>query len=249
MKHKREYFPSDALRIINKSEGFLVRNRQRMTAHAAGEPERRSAHAIGRHLLSGSPGSRGLGVGMVDFKDRFLANPTYDDGSSRFSSAWLGKGDMAVLLCEALNSQIGQAALGALDLGVTRVAVHYLNAGKLAGLFGGMAGSVQMQVSEIMVTPQRTVLEWREFHNKKGEVIRKELPRRIPASKSASVSSEGIAAVHLVLDAFKGGIHLQTLFPGHQIIPSTAEWSIGRVNILALAGKGGNIEHHMSPCG
>lgn len=248
MSYKREYYPSDTLKLINQSEGLMVRNRTRMTPLVANEPAKRSAHAIGRHLLKNSPGALGLGVEGDDFKDRFKNSPTYDDGASRFSSVWLGKGDMAVLLCETLNSQIGQAALGALDRGVKRVAIHYLNEGKLASLFDGLVGSTRMSMSEILITPEQTVMEWREFHNhKKGTTIRKQLPKKIPESRDAQVSAEKIASIHLVLDAFSDGIHVQTLYPSHEASPSTAEWQIGNIKVLALIGSGGKIEEHISP--
>lgn len=250
MPHQREYYPSDTLKLINHSEGLMVRNRMRMTPQAANEPAKRSAHAVGRHLLKGAPGGLGQGVKSSDFMDRFKDNPTNDDGSSRYSSVWLGKGDMAVLLCEAMNSQVGQAGLGALDRGVSRVAIHYLNEGKLAGLFGGLVGRTRMKVSEILVTPEQTVMEWKEFHNpKKGTIIRKQLPTKIPESRVAQVTAEKIVSVHLVLDAFGAGLHLQTLFPSHEVSPSTAEWRIGSVNVLALIGRDGAIQTHITPAG
>lgn len=76
--YQREYYPSDTIKIINQSEGLLVRNKIRMTALAANEPGKRAAHAVGRHLLEKSPGALGLGIGENDFKDRFKNSPTYD---------------------------------------------------------------------------------------------------------------------------------------------------------------------------
>jgi hypothetical protein len=148
---------------------------------------------------------------------------------------------MAILLCEALNSKIGQRALAALDAGASRVAVHYLNEGKLAALLG----QVRMKVSQILVTPEQTVMEWKEFNSKKG-TIRKQLPRKIPESKKAKVTAQDIAAIHAVLDGFGGGLHLQTLYPSHVGQPSSAEWDVGPLKNLALLGTDGNITVHVT---
>src|SRR5690606_16973203 len=131
--------------LINRSEALAVRNGVRGTASALGVEDKHTAHTIGRHLVKGSPGALGLGIEFSAFRDRFLEAP------DNLSSAWAGKGEMAILLCELLNSDIGQLALGHLDRGVHRVMVHYLNLGKLAGLFGGLAGKTKFLESKVKV--------------------------------------------------------------------------------------------------
>jgi hypothetical protein len=59
MAFQREYSAADALKIINKSEGLLVRNGIRRSPI----DDENAAHGINRHLLRGAPGSLGLGVG------------------------------------------------------------------------------------------------------------------------------------------------------------------------------------------
>jgi uncharacterized protein YbcI len=97
----------------------------------------------------------GHGVSVTDFRDRFLDVP------DNVSSVWLGKGDMSMLLCELLNSRIGQAALNKLDLGARRIAVHYLNLKALSH----MTGNLTMQESNIHVTPASETFTDVEYRN------------------------------------------------------------------------------------
>lgn len=237
MAYRREYYPSDTIKLINESEGNLVRNRTRSTPAEVGEIAAHGAHAMSQHLVKGAPGSLGHGVASDTARDRFVNNPTYDDGSPRFNSIWLGKGDMSILLCETLNSPIAQEALGALDRGVHRVAIHYLNLGKLAGLFSGL-GKVGVKVSEVAVTPEHYITEQKSFFNPKQNItITKDIRRRIPVSRVANLRLEDIAAVHTVLDAFGDGLHVQTLYASHEAVPDNAGWRIGAVNIKVVIGS------------
>jgi hypothetical protein len=239
----REYFPSDTIKIINQSESLMVRNGRRMTNMVT---EGNVAHSIGRHLLRGAPGSRGLGIGEKDFADRFLNSP------ENLSSAWMGKGEMAILLCELLNSEIGQLALRRLDTGVPRVVVHYLNQSKLAALLHG----AQFKESRVIVTPasEKIVLE-KLFNSKTGAPImvngvQKETQRKIPIPRTASseVKAKQIIAVNAVLDRFNSpssGLHLQTLYPSSEATESYAEWRVGGVSMTAGFSKGQVVERMM----
>lgn len=148
MSYAREYSAADALRLINRSEHLAVRDGVRGTAAALGVPDDKVAHSLSRHLLKGSPGALGEGVASNEFRDRFL------DAPENRNSGWLGKGEMALLLCEALNSNIGQHALRQLDRGVGRIMIHYLNLGKLRALIG----SAKLTESSYDVTPAREVI-------------------------------------------------------------------------------------------
>src|SRR5215469_356266 len=128
MAYAHDYTAAEALKMINQSEHLVVRGGARGTATAMGVDDDYTAHSISRHLLKGSPGALGGGVASDTFRDRFLGSP------ENKNSGWAGKGDMALLLSEALNSDVGQHALKQLDIGVSRVMIHYLNLGKLRAL-------------------------------------------------------------------------------------------------------------------
>ncbi|WP_415256254.1 hypothetical protein [Sulfitobacter sp.] len=51
MALKREWFPSDTIKLINRSEDHLVRGGGLQTPAAADEEGEKGAHSIGRHLL------------------------------------------------------------------------------------------------------------------------------------------------------------------------------------------------------
>jgi hypothetical protein len=223
MALKREWFPSDTIKLINRSEDHLVRDGRLQTPAAAGEDPTKGAHAIGRHLLSSAPGALGNGVTTADFRDRFL------DAAGNVSSVWLGKGDMSMLLCEMLNSRIGQAALNNLDLGVRRIAVHYLNLKALSH----MTGNLTMQESNMHVTPaSETLVDFVVTNSKTGAYI-KTIQRRqvIPAVRTGVVTVVDIGMVHAVLDRHGANLHLQTLFPSSELAESTMDWRIGSVSM------------------
>jgi hypothetical protein len=167
MPFRREYFPSDTLKLINKSEGKLVRDGVQRDPTPDEKLKGVQAHSVGRHLVKDAPGGLGHGAARDQIRDRFLGDP-YDD----MSSGWLGKGDMSILLCELLNSAVGQAGLGALDNGAGRVAIHYVNEGKLARLFGGLAGQIRMLSGEIRVSAVAPTLLYHEGDRnpKKGQI-------------------------------------------------------------------------------
>jgi len=245
MPYAREYSAAEALRMINRSEGLAVRNGVRGTGESLGVDTQYTAHTISRHLLKGSPGALGQGVDFATFRDRFLGSP-----ESR-NSGWAGKGEMALLLCEALNSVIGQHALAQLDRGVGRVMVHYMNLGKLAAL----TGRVGLKESSYVVTPAQKIVTLVPIVNPKtGEPIMKNGVQKlkpettnIPRSVSAKVTSADIASVNLVLDRFGASeLHLQTFFPSSEASESYAEWMLGMMRILA-AYDGKNILTRMMP--
>jgi len=238
----REYFPSDTLKLINQSEGNMVRNNRLTNPQTAGEDPSHAAHAIGRHLLRGSPGAgKGKGVTEDKFKNRFMDSP------DNLSSVWAGKGEMAILLCELLNSAVGQIGLKALDSGVHRVVVHYLNEGKLATMFARM-GLPQFKESAIVVTPAQYQDVQTEIRNKKGELV-KILTKKVEiakASKSANVTAKDIAAVDAVLDRYGAALHLQTFYPTSDVTPSFVDWDVGRVHIKTWLNSKGKVQQALT---
>lgn len=231
----REYYPSDTIKLVNRSEGMMVRNRVLQTPVQAGESAHNSAHAIGRHLLKGAPGSLGQGVAAGAFADRFLSDPLDSNGAPRLSSAWSGKGEMVIMLCELLNSDIGQIALKAMDRGVRRVFIHYLNQGKLAGL---LRGSTTFKESQINVTPPKQVLIEKTFQTKSGPLT-KMIAQNVPGSKLAVVTARQIASVNTVIDAHRDGLHIQTLYPSGDMSASFCEWFIGGVRVVTVVDDKG----------
>jgi hypothetical protein len=233
--------------MINRSEGLVVRNGVRGTGAALGVDDDYTAHTVSRHLLKGSPGARGAGVDFATFRDRFLGSP------ENRNSGWAGKGEMAILLCEALNSAIGQYALSQLDKGVGRVMVHYLNLGKLAAL----TGRVALKESSYAVTPAQEIVTLVPIMNTKtkqpimvnGVAKTKPEVKKIPRSVAAKVTAADIASVNLVLDRFGSGeLHLQTFFPSSEASASYAEWTLGMMRILA-AYDGSKMLTRMMPAG
>jgi hypothetical protein len=256
----REYFPSDTLKLINKSEHLAVRGGLRDTITALGVDEKYGAHTIGRHLVNrlpgrkGTTGALGIGVKFEDFRDRFLNSP------ENKSSAWAGKGEMAILLCEMLNSAIGQYALALLDKGTSRVVVHYFNERKLAGLFGGLAGGALFQESSIIVTPASEALQAVLLTKKDGTAVidpktglQKSIMKKVttPKSSVADVKAKDIVAVNAVLDRFNNGggvsLHLQTFYPSAEAVTSYCEWSMGLMSLVGTVEPTGKIRRTMLP--
>ncbi|WP_010588430.1 hypothetical protein [Schlesneria paludicola] len=227
---RREYYPSDTIKLINQSEGKLG---------VSGK----AAHAIAEHLMKGSPGAvlwnnvtldrQSVGISKDGFRDRFKESP----GTA--NSGWLGKGDMTILLCELLNSDVGQEALGALDGGVKRVEIHYLNLKKLAKLFGGLA-DVNMNLSNWLVTPAREDMVDKTFTNGKGESITRKVKVKTAKVVTSVVKAVDLASVHAVLDVMGTRLHLQTLFPDNSTIESRANWTVGQVNVTVTINASGN---------
>lgn len=237
----REYFPSDTIKLINQSEGMMVRNRRRLTPAQAGESDHNSAHAIGRHLLKGAPGALRHGIGHIAFADRFLSDPLDSNGQPRLSSAWSGKGEMAIMLCELLNSDIGQVALRAMDRGVKRVFIHYMNEGKLNGL---LKGSTKFKQSQINVTPASQVLIEKTFNTSNGPLTKK-IAQKIPESRKSEVKAQEIASVNAVIDPHRGGLHIQTLYPSSDASASFCEWFIGTMRVVSVVDGGGKVREKL----
>jgi hypothetical protein len=250
MPLKREYFPSDALKLINQSEGLVVRNRVRNTGAALGVDDSKTAHTIGRHLIKGSPGALGKGIPMAEARDRFLEAP------DNVNSVWAGKGEMAVLLCELLNSDVGQQALAVMDNGVSRVVVHYLNLGRLAGLFGGLVGQSQLRESRIVVTPASEALVQVAVMNTKTNqpILVKGVPKMItktivtPKKAVGNIKACDIVTVNAVLDRFGNSLHLQTFYPSTEAVESYAEWRVGGISLVGYF-SGGKFQTKMVPVG
>jgi hypothetical protein len=241
--YRREYFPSDAIKMINESEGKLG---------STGK----AAHAVAEHLMKGAPGAvlfsqalsaakggvrmESVGIGSDGFRDRFKDSP----GTA--NSGWLGKGDMALLLCELLNSDVGQEAMGALDSGVQRVEVHYLNLKKMAKLFGGL-GNVDMKHSNWLVTPATSKMEPQTTTNKKGDTVTFMKKVTTPKQVNSLVKTVDLASIHAVLDAMGGRLHLQTLFPDNQTIESHAKWRFGTGTMTLTFEKDGTPKKDFRP--
>ena len=237
MALQREYYPSDTLKLINQSESLVVRNAVLGNATTMGVEDKYVAHTIGRHLVKGSPGALGLGVPLAEFRDRFLNAP------DNVNSAWAGKGEMAIILCELLNDQAGQYALGLLDGGVGRVVVHYLNAGKLAALHK----NAKFKESIVTVIPASTQLIDVAIMNPKTNqpVMVNGVPKTVqrsvttPKQASASVKAADIASVNAVLDCYgQSSLHLQTFYPSSEMVTSYVEWNVGTLSKVATFDGG-----------
>jgi hypothetical protein len=240
MAYERDYTAAQALKLINSSERLAVRAGVRGTAADLGVDGHHTAHTIGRHLLKGSPGALGQGVDHDVFRDRFLASPESKN------SGWAGKGEMALLLCEALNSEVGQYAMRQLDGGASRVVIHYLNLGKLKFL----TGKAKLKETSYDVTPAREIVVLEPIINTKTNApvidtktgLPKTKPNKtiIPRVVTGKVTAADIAAVNVVVDAFGAGeLHLQTFFPSSEATESYCEWKVGMVTTVAAKDGGG----------
>jgi hypothetical protein len=238
MSFTREYFPSDTLKLINESEGKMVRaGVQRAPADPA--EAAKSAHSIGRHLLRGSPGAgAGQGVGHDTFKSRFEATPFYDDGSLRKNSGWKGKGDMAIALCDLLNSNLGQAALAALDGGAERVVINHVNVGAVHK----MTGKEPAMVTAMLTTYAAPIF----VLNHPEAIARRGLPRVKEILPRMGVTSymrdRDIVAVTAVLDRHGTSLHLQTLYPNDEFHGAgSASWKIGTCTKTVEVTRSGSL--------
>ena len=239
MTYARDYTAAEELKMINRSEHLVVREGKRGTATEFGVDDDYTAHTLSRHLLKGSPGARGEGVGRDEFRDRFLGSP------ENKNSGWAGKGEMALLLCEALNSQVGQFALRQLDKGISRVMIHYLNLGKLRALTGG----TKLKEASYDVTPAKEVVTLEPIINSKTNQpiidpktnLPKTKPNKTitPRTVTGKITAADIASVNVVLDRFGAGeLHLQTFFPSCEATESYCEWTLGMVKIIAANDHG-----------
>ncbi len=245
MPLKREYYPSDTIKLINRSESHMVRKGVRV---AAADDDKHGAHTIGRHLIKGSPGALGKGIAMADFRDRFLEAP------ENISSAWAGKGEMAILLCELLNSDVGQRSLGLMDSGVHRVVVHYFNQGKLAKLLHG----AQFRESTVKVTPASELITMVPLMNTKTNSpildksgVARMLAKKtlIPKKAAASVKAIDIVSVNAVLDRHGSSMHLQTLYPSSEPVTDYCEYRVGGISMVGTFSADGKSVTKMMPTG
>jgi hypothetical protein len=239
MSYARDYSAAEALKLINKSEHLVVREGRRGTAADFGVDDDYTAHTVSRHLLKGSPGALGQGVANDVFRDRFLGSP------ENKNSGWAGKGEMALLLSEALNSEVGQFGLGQFDKGVSRVMIHYLNLGKLRVLTGG----VKLKEASYDVTPAKEIIAMEPIINSKtnlpiidpktGLTKTKPVKTITPRTVTGKVTAADIASVNVILDRFGAGeLHLQTFFPSSEASESYCEWMLGMVKIVAANDHG-----------
>ncbi len=213
MPFKREYYPSDALKILNRSEG---------RAGISGQ----LAHAIKRHLRNSATGGQHTGVSKEVFARRWEANPIDEDGNYRVNSGWLGKGDMALLLCQLLNSECGGFGLEALDRGVQRVTVrHYFR--DATDFFGNQLTGA---VAELRVSANAPTLVYHDNHPNnplRGQI--RSITINPPTYKGVIRMKDVMGAV-AVLDNLGGELHLQTFYPLFASSgPACAEYQQGGV--------------------
>lgn len=215
MALKREYYPSDTIKILNESEG---------RAGVSGK----AAHAISRHLRNSATGGRHTGVSKETFANRFADDPFDEHGNQRQNSGWLGKGDMSILLCELLNSAYGQHALGGLDQGAQRASVqYYFKHGKD---FHGNAFDGASAEFRIAATAP-TIVRHNDHPNNplRGQI------RSITINKpkvTGVVRMKDVLGAVAVLDNLGGTLHLQTFFPLFEATsPASAEYQQGVVKV------------------
>lgn len=230
MAFKREYYPSDTIKILNRSEG---------RAGTTGQ----AAHAMSTHLRNSAAGGRHVGVDRDTFARRWEANP-YDDGNNlRINSGWLGKGDMAMLLCELLNSDYGGYGLEALDDGAARSVVHYYFKHGL-DLFGNQ---FEGAVAEIRVLPNAPTFSYHNNHPSnpfRGQL--KSIKVNPPTYKGVIRMKDVVGAV-AVLDNLGGELHVQTFYPLFTVEgPPFAEFRRGTVTITVRTGGNGKAFRSIS---
>jgi hypothetical protein len=229
MAFVREYYPSDAIKFLNKSEG---------QPGMSGE----AAHAMAMHLRhSPGPDSRGAqglhqGVGAGKFAKRFQDNPIDDNGNYRINSGWLGKGDMAILLSQLLNSPAGQSGLAGLDSHATRVVVqtYFSDARDFHGKKLGGA------VAEIRTSPSAPTLSYHAINPQNplsGQL------RSVKINKPTHIGvirMKDIVGAVAVLDKVAGGLHVQTFYPLFTVNgQAQAEYKIGTMKKLVTFNAAG----------
>lgn len=212
MPYKREYYPSDAIKIINQSE-----KRQGVSG--------KEAHAISRHLRNSATGGNHDGVELGIFLKRWEDNPYSDSGETRINSGWLGKGDMALLLSNLLNSPVGQAALGGLDASATRASVtaYFSDA---QDFFGNRFGGA---VAELRTMIQAPIFKYHAVHPKNPYSGQLKSIKVQKAKHKGVLRMRDIVGAVAVLDDLGGTTpHLQTFYPlFYKVGNSFSEYAIG----------------------
>lgn len=223
MPYCREYFPSDALKIINQSE-----NKPGTSG--------KNAHAISRHLRNSAKGSNHHGVELGIFLKRWEDNPYTDSGDTRINSGWLGKGDMALLLTNLLNSPVAQAALSALDKNATRASVtaYFTDA---EDFFGNRFGGA---VAELRTMVQSPIFQYHPVHERNPFSGQLKSIRVQKAKHKGVLRIRDIVGAVAVLDNMGGSNpHLQTFYPlFYTVGKSFSEFSIGTC-VKTLVDLGG----------
>jgi hypothetical protein len=249
-----EYTAAQAIKILNQSEGLLVRSRVRRSPTADESP----AHTFARHLMHGGNYGKGSGyapkspsAGVAGIRDRFLASPTDPQGNSIISSGWYQKGDMVVRLTELLNSAIGQEALRTLDRGASRVAVHYRNRASMKLLVAGKNVFDPKHASaSYAVTPSSTTtVPHQIFHSTTGAFI-KTINKKVttPRTVAAVLDASAAVGIHAVLEKFgSDGLHVQTFFPSLALDLECFDYELGVVKFLVFQASGGKFEVRMAP--
>ena len=221
MAFVREYYPSDAIKILNESEG-----REGSSGKAAHSMSRHLRHAPAKDYSQDNKGVGALhnGVSASTFAKRFENNPLYDDGNYRINSGWLGKGDMALLLCQLLNSPAGQAGLRGLDEFSTRAMVQTYFAAP-TDLNGNKLGGAVAEIRTSAVAPTLTYHPVNAHHPLSGQL--KSIKINKPVYKGVIRYKDIVGAV-AVLDKLGNTLHLQTFFPLFTVSGQPmAEYDIG----------------------
>jgi hypothetical protein len=242
----REYTAAQALKILNQSEGLVVRSRIRRAPLQDESP----AHTFARHLMYAGHYGKGESykkmspqAGLEGIRDRFINAPT------NVSSGWFRKGDMAVRLVELLNSDIGQEALGLLDRGVRRVAVHYRNRAvmKLA-IKGGNVFDPKHASATYDVTPETKKAVPHDIFNKKGEFIKTIMKMEtVPKKVTPVLHHANVVGVHVVLEKFgSDGLHVQTFFPSAALDMECIDYEVGTVKCLVFQDENGEFVTKMA---
>jgi hypothetical protein len=68
-------------------------------------------------------------------------------------------------------------------------------------------------------TPAHDIMVSKTFKTSKGPLT-KDVGQHIPESRTASITAAAVAPVNAVLDRFRDGLHLQTLFPATRPRPT-----------------------------
>ncbi|MCA8906898.1 MAG: hypothetical protein KDA49_15100 [Rhodospirillaceae bacterium] len=192
MAFARDYTPAQTLKILNDSEG---------QPGTSGE----NAHAFSRHLRNSGHG----GVSKATFAARWENDPYDDNSEYRINSGWLGKGDMAVLLCRLLNSPIGQAGLGGLDGSADRVCVNAFFSDTSG--FGGT--SLGGAVAVLRGLPQPAEFIYHDDHPKNPLRGQLKTIKTKPMKFKGVIRMKDIVGGVAVLDKMGTRLHVQTFYP------------------------------------
>lgn len=230
----RQYYPADAIKLLNGSEGKAGRSSE-------------LAHSMSRHLRQSprlkSAGEKPLhqGVDADVFARRFENNPLNDDGSDRINSGWLGKGDMAMLLCRLLNSPAGRSGLAGLDAPATRagakrvmVQAYFTSATDLSGTkFSG--ARAEMRTSTVAPTITRHGDDPRNPLHGQIRTIRMNRPVH-----RGVIRRKDIVGAVAVLDNVGDSLHIQTFYPLFTVSGRPkAEYDVGPVRKVVEIGSDG----------